>query len=130
MCRTGTAIARSAESAAFSHRTYSPCDGALLVAVSITLKDELHQALQCCQCAMYSLMGNPYNLGRLIYESPKSCMLCRPFFLPCFLAALVSLIALVSNTFMLTETLPRIVEAKAACLQAIQKDEQAPSTCQ
>ena len=53
-------------------------------------------------------------------------MLCRPFFLPCFLAALVSLIALVSNTFMLTETLPRIVEAKAARLQAIQKDEQAP----
>ena len=53
-------------------------------------------------------------------------MLCRPFFLPCFLAALVSLIALVSNTFMLTETLPRIVEAKAARLQAIQKDKQAP----
>ena len=53
-------------------------------------------------------------------------MLCRPFFLPCFLAALVSLIALVSNTFMLTETLPSILEAKAARLQAIQKDEQAP----
>ena len=56
----------------------------------------------------------------------SSCLLCRPFFLPCFLAALVSLIALVSNTFMLTETLPKIVAAKAARLQATQKDEQAP----
>ena len=50
----------------------------------------------------------------------------RPFFLPCLLAALISAVALVSNTFMLTETLPRIVQARAAGHAADQKDETAP----
>lgn len=53
-------------------------------------------------------------------------MLCRPFFLPCLLAALISAVALISNAFMLTETLPRIVQARAADHAANQKDETAP----
>ena len=52
--------------------------------------------------------------------------MCRPFFLPCLLAACVSATALISNTFMLTETLPRIVQARAARHAANEKDETAP----
>lgn len=53
--------------------------------------------------------------------------LCRPFFLPCLLAALISAIAFVSNIFMLEETLPRIVAERAAARQdAGHKDDTAP----
>ena len=53
--------------------------------------------------------------------------LCRPFFLPCLLAALISAIAFVSNIFMLEETLPRIVAERAAARQdAGLKDDTAP----
>ena len=90
-----------------------------------SLVSDPRQALHNGHCATSSLMVVLAD-RKLGLWSPDSCLLCRPFFLPCFLAALVSLIALVSNTFMLTETLPRLVEAKVAHLQAIQKDEQAP----
>ena len=53
--------------------------------------------------------------------------LCRPFFLPCLLAALISAIAFISNIFMLEETLPCIVAERAAARQkAGHKDDTAP----
>ncbi|EIE22258.1 MFS general substrate transporter [Coccomyxa subellipsoidea C-169] len=38
----------------------------------------------------------------------------RPFFLPCLVTALVSAVAVASNVFLMSETLPRIVEARRA----------------
>lgn len=52
--------------------------------------------------------------------------MCRPFFLPCLGAALISAVATLSNIFVLKETLPRIVEARAAAHAAKQQDEEKP----
>ncbi len=52
--------------------------------------------------------------------------MCRPFFLPCLGAALISAIATLSNIFVLKETLPRIVEVRAATHAAKQRDEEKP----
>ena len=54
------------------------------------------------------------------------CTLCRPFLLPCLGAALISAVATLSNIFVLTETLPRVVEARAAAHAAKQQDEEKP----
>ena len=55
----------------------------------------------------------------------QSC-LCRPFFLPCLGAALISAVATLANVIILKETLPRIVEARAAAHAAKLQDEEQP----
>ena len=57
--------------------------------------------------------------------SLRSCM-CRPFFLPCLGAALISAVATLSNIVILKETLPRIVEVRAAIHAAKLQDEEQP----
>ncbi len=77
-------------------------------------------------CPMSEGYDVKISIGRQTFFTQTSVVLCRPFFLPCLLAALVSAVALISNAFMLTETLPRIVQARAAQHAANQKDESAP----
>ncbi|CAL8468781.1 g8322 [Coccomyxa elongata] len=50
----------------------------------------------------------------------------RPFFLPCLMTAIVSSLAVASNIFLMTETLPRIVEARRAKQLEDQGDVAAP----
>lgn len=52
--------------------------------------------------------------------------MCRPFFLPCLGAALISAVATLSNIIILKETLPRVVEARAAAHAAKLQDEEQP----
>lgn len=52
--------------------------------------------------------------------------MCRPFFLPCLGAALISAVATLSNVVVLKETLPRVVEARARAHAAKLQDEEQP----
>ena len=86
----------------------------------------MHSRIDISLCPISESYNVKVSIGRRIYCAQVSVVLCRPFFLPCLLAALVSAVALVSNAFMLKETLPRIVQARAARHAQTQKDETAP----
>ena len=81
--------------------------------------------LPCMQALILAGAVLKHKLAMMMRR--RIAWLCRPFFLPCLLAALVSAIAFISNIFMLEETLPRIVAERAAARQnAGHRDDTAP----